>query len=99
MTTQTQTIIRAALDADPTLSDTDRRAMEIAMKGRDPFDADMPRRITYGAAAERLGVSRARIKQLVKIGSLVPIRTGTSKRASGVTEASLLALLRGRRRA
>lgn len=98
MTTQTQTIIKAALDADPTMTDSDRKAVEEAMQGRDPFET-MPRRVAYAEAAERLGVTRGRIKQLVKAGTLAPIYMGRSKRATGVTEASLVALLRGRRTA
>lgn len=96
MTTQTKTIIRAALDADPTLSETDRKAVEVVMDGRDPFE-EMPRCIRYAKAAELLGVKRCRIKQLVASGVLVPIRTKADGRASGVTEKSLLALLRGQR--
>ena len=95
MTTQTKSIIRAALASDPTITDENRKAVEIAMQGRDPFE-ELPRCIRYEQAAHLLGVSKSRIKQLVAENKLIPVRPEGTARAIGVTEKSLLALLHGR---
>lgn len=95
MTDTTRTIIRAAVEADKTLTPTDREAIESVMDSRDPFDTLLPRLVRYEEAAAQLRCSRARIKQLVASGALVRVVPHGGKRAIGVTERSLRELLSG----
>lgn len=95
MTTNTKTIIRAAMAADPTITEADQRRVEAAMNGEEAAMEDAPRIVRYSEAAARLGVTRNRIKQLVANGTLDAVYLRNAKtgevisRASGVTEASL----------
>ena len=96
MTDTTRTIIRAAVEADKTLTPTDREAIESVMDSRDPFDT-LPRLVRYEEAAAQLRCSRSRIKQLVASGALVRVVPHGGVRAIGVTERSLRELLSGGR--
>lgn len=95
MTTNTKTIIRAAMAADQTITEEEQRRVEAAMNGEEAALDDPPRIVRYAEAAARLGVTRVRIKQLVADGTLEAVRLRNARtgrvflRASGVTEASL----------
>lgn len=97
MNPTTVTLIRAALETDPSLTPAMRvkivDAIEGAVGGADGNALD--KCVTFTEAAKVLGKSRKRIQQLVANGSLEAVKFPGSSRASGVRESSLRRLVNG----
>lgn len=100
MTTNTKTIIRAAMAADQTITPEEAIALNAALNGAintPNSDLASERAYSYMEAAALLGVKTSRsIQNYVRAGKLVAVRTGAKgKRGHSVTGASLRKFLSG----
>jgi hypothetical protein len=99
MMTHTVEIIRAALKADPSLGASDRaRLLATIRSGERPMAVERvtvaePRLLRRAEAARRLGCSLRLVDRLAKDGALMKRRLPGRKRAAGILESDLLALI------
>ena len=99
MMTHTLEIIRAALKADPSLGANDRARLLATIRGGGrPMPVERvtvaePRLLRRAEAARRLGCSLRLIDRLAKDGALLKRRLPGRKRAAGILESDLLALM------
>jgi hypothetical protein len=99
MMTQTVEIIRAALKADPSLGASYRaRLLATIRSGERPMAVERvtvaePRLLRRAEAARRLGCSLRLVDRLAKDGALMKRKLPGRKRAAGILESDLLALI------
>jgi hypothetical protein len=98
MMTHTVEIIRAALKADASLAASDRTRLLTAIRGgggpaHEPARLVEPRLLRRAEAARRLGCSLRLVDRLAKDGALVKRKPPGRKRAAGILESDLLALI------
>lgn len=96
MTTSTKTIIRAALDADPTIDAAERQGI---MRIIDNGANEMPERAyTYKEAAQLIGVTVRSVQSYVARGLLDGVSGGAKgKRCYRITGKSLSRFLSGQK--
>lgn len=94
MTSNTKIIIRQVVNGDVTATEEEKKQIDAALRGKvEETPSEVPRFLSYKEASKKLRRSVSRIRQLVASGRLVPVHLGEN-RASGVTEASVLALFK-----
>lgn len=99
MMTHTVDIIRAALKADPSLGASDRARLLATMRSAErPMVVERvtvaePRLLRRAEAARRLGCSLRLVDRLAKDGALMKRKLPGRKRAAGILESDLLALM------
>lgn len=98
MMTHTLQIIRTALKADPSVAATDRARLLAAIRGGGeqafkPAKVVEQRLIRRAEVARRLGCSLRLVDRLAKDGALVKRKLPGRKRAAGILESDVLALI------
>jgi len=98
MMTHTLQIIRTALKADSSIAATDRARLLAAMRGGGeqvlkPARVVEQRLIRRAEVARRLGCSLRLVDRLAKDGALVKRKLPGRKRAAGILESDVLALI------
>ena len=96
--THTLQIIRTALKADPSVAATDRARLLAAIRGGGeqafkPVKVVEQRLIRRAEVARRLGCSLRLVDRLAKDGALVKRKLPGRKRAAGILESDVLALI------
>ncbi len=90
MMTNTAAAIAAILRADPTITTAERARF---LKPRTEAPGERSRIVRFTEAAERLGVSRRTVSNLVAAGTLGGVKFPGRVRALGVRETDLAALI------
>jgi hypothetical protein len=98
MMTHTLEIIRTALKADPSVAANERARLLATIRGGGeqvlkPASIVEQRLIRRAEAAHRLGCSLRLVDRLAKDGALVKRKLPGRKRAAGILESDLLALM------
>ena len=93
----TMDVVRATLRADPSVTPGERARLLALLRNGNPGAAPAiptgPRLLRHREVAERLGVSKRTVQSLLSGGILRPVTLPGRKRALGVAESDVCALL------